>query len=144
MTNKSWSQLFGAFVILFSFVIPLAVTLVTYVSLETTTTKGTMSVIGVVIAVSLLFGLIKLGKKRIAQRKDMGFTVSPYIILALNNTFGLVGVILVAVFLNVVKGEIETLWTVMVIIALCETVAYILKFVQTHFDIKTLAEQQNP
>lgn len=140
MTNKNWSILFGVLVIVFSFVIPLIVVLTTYVSLETTTSEMTMSILGIVLATSLFFGLIKLLKKRIAQRKEMGFTVSPYIILAANNTLGLIGTFLFTLFIYTVKGEIQTLWVVMVVITICETIAYILKYVQTHFDIKTLSE----
>lgn len=142
MTNKHWSQLFGFFVILFAIVIPLIIVLTTYVTLETTTKEMTISVLGLVLLTAIFFGLMKLMKKRIKQRKEMGFKVSPYFILASNNTFGLVGVILFTAFLNAVKGEINTLWTVMVVITISEAIAYILKYVQVHFDIKDLAEQQ--
>jgi len=144
MTNKNWSNLIGSIIVIFSFVIPVVLTLLTYASLETTTTKTTINLLGLIILVTLSFALIKLIKKRIKQRQEMGFKVSPYIILASNNTFGIIGTILLLMFINAVKGEINTLYTVLMFITLSEVVAYFLKYLQTYFDIKDLAEQTAP
>jgi uncharacterized membrane protein len=141
MKNATKSKIVGAFVILFSFIAPVVVTLMVYTTLETTTSEMTINTIGIVISVFLAFGLIKFVKKRIKQRQEMGFKVSPYIILASNNTFGIIGIILLTMFINAVKGEIQTLWVVLMVITLCEIVAYLLKYLQTYFDIKDLAEQ---
>ena len=70
----------------------------------------------------------------------MGFKVNPHLILFSSNFFSLVAVIIFTLLLKAIESEIQTLATVMVVISCSEVVAYILKHVQTHFDIKVLAE----
>lgn len=142
MTPKKWSNVFGALIVVIGFVIPLFFIFSMYMSLETTTTKMALGIIGVFATVGIIFGLLKWLKKRIKIRQELGFKVSPYVILA-SHTFGSVsGVIVFTWFLSVVKGEIDTLFRLMIIWSVCAFLAFILKFVQVHFDI--LDKQQNP
>lgn len=102
----------------------------------------TISIIGVFLGIGLLLALVKWLKRRIKNRKEMGFAVSPYTILVSNTIGGVVGIILFTWFLDTVKGEIETLFKTMLIWSVCAVIAFVLKFAQVHFDI--LDKQQNP
>ncbi len=141
MTSKTWSTIFGWLVFLFLFLIPVAITVSVYTTLETTTSQGTIRIIGILIIISLLFGAVRWGKKRIKERIEMGFKVSPYIIFAVNHTFGVIGLSLFTGFIYSVKGEIETLWTVLLFVTISEFIAYILGYIQIHFDKKVLEEE---
>ena len=140
MTNKTKSKILGITIVLFAVFIPLFVIFTYYVSLETTTSNMTIGIIGIFLAVGVLFGAIKLIKKRIRFKKEAGLKVSPYVILLSDSLLGVIGVILFTLFLNSIQGSIDTLVYVMIIISVCEVVAFGLKFWQLHFDIKVLAE----
>lgn len=141
MTNEKWSKLFGFLVITFSFLIPLFVIVTTYISLDTTTSYITIKIIGILLLLGVFFGIVKFIKKRIAVRKEMGLKVSAYTIMFSHYFMGLVGIILFTAFIYVTKAEIQTLWVVMFITSICQIISFILKIIQTHFDIKVIAEQ---
>lgn len=142
MTPKKWSRVFDLAILIIGFGIPLFFIFSFYVSLETTTPAMTISIIGVFLGIGLLLALVKWLKRRIKNRKEMGFAVSPYTILVSNTIGGVVGIILFTWFLDTVKGEIETLFKTMLIWSVCAVIAFVLKFAQVHFDI--LDKQQNP
>lgn len=140
MTNKTKSKILGIVILLFVAIIPLFVIFTYYISLETTTSNMKASVIGIFLAVGVLIAVVKLIKRRIRVKKEIGLKVSPYVILLSNSLLGVIGVILFTLFLKSIQGSIGTLVYVMFIISVCEVIAFGLKFWQLHFDIKELAE----
>ena len=142
MTPKKWSIAFGVLVAVIGYVIPLFFIFSMYVSLETTTSEMTMNIIGVFAMLGVVLGLVKLIKHRIKIRRELGFVVSPYVILLSYSMSAVSGIMLFTWFLSVVRGEIETLYHLMIIWSVCAVIAFVLKFVQLHFDI--LDKQLNP
>jgi hypothetical protein len=135
MTNKLKSKLLGAAIIVFMFGIPAFVTFTTYVTLETTTSEVTASLIGIVVLGVLALVLIKWLKKRVRNKIDSGLIVSPYYILFLNNTFGLVLYVLFVWFIGAIRADIDVFYELLIIITICEIIAYGLKYWQTYYDI---------
>jgi hypothetical protein len=140
MTNETRSKLLGIAVLIFAIFVPLFVVFTYYVTLETTTSDMTLGIIGIFIAIGIFFGLVKLIKRRIKIKVELGLKVSPYVILLSHTLMGLVGIICFTLFLNAIQGEIDTLVYVMKIITLCEVVAFGLKFWQLHFDLKVVED----
>lgn len=139
MSNNLKSKLLGAAIILFGFALPIFITFTTYVTIDTATpeqiTKITVNMLGILIVTALIFALIKWLKKRVRNKIDSGLKVSPYYVLFLNNTFGLILLVLFGWFIHVVKDEIAIFSKLLWVIVLCEIIAYGLKYWQTHFDI---------
>jgi hypothetical protein len=141
MTNETRSKLLGIAVLLFAIIVPLFIVFTYYVSLEETTSHMTIGIIGIFVVIGIFFGLVKLIKRRIKLKTELKLKVSPYVILLSHTLMGLIGIICFTIFLNVIKGEIVTLVTVMTIISTCEVVAFGLKFWQLRFDLKVVAEE---
>jgi len=141
MTDITKSKLLGIAVLVFAIVIPLFVVFTYYVSLETTTSDMTLGIIGIFVIVGIFFGFIRLIKRRIKLKQELGLKVSPYVILLSHTLLGLIGIICFTIFLNVIQDEISTLVTVMSIISGCVVVAFGLKFWQLRFDLKVVAEE---
>ena len=141
MTDITKSKLLGIAVLVFAIVIPLFVVFTYYVTLETTTSTMTLGIIGIFIAIVIFFGLVKLIKRRIKIKVELGLKVSPYVILLSHTLMGVIGIICFTLFLNAIQGEIDTLVYVMKIITVCEVVAFGFKFWQLHFDIKEIATE---
>jgi hypothetical protein len=138
MTNLKWSKTIGALIVIFSLGIPLFVVFMMYMSLDETTSNVSMNILGVFVSIGLLLAFVRLIKRRIKIKKETGLPVSKYLITLQYALPPFVSTVLVTWFLYAVKGEIETLYIVMFIIAICEGIAFALKFLQMYFDIKTL------
>lgn len=137
MSNLVKSKLTGLSILFFAFIVPGFITFTTYASLESQeqSTEITVKLIGIVIILFLGIGILKWQKKRVRNKIDSGLKVSPYWILFLNNTFGLVLLSLFTWFIWAIKDEIQVFSKLLIVIIVCEVIAYGLKYLQTHFDI---------
>ena len=136
MTNNMKSKLTGIAILIFAFILPAFITFTTYATLETeNSTKITVNFIGIIVILFLALGMFKWQKKRVRNKVDGGLKVSPYWVLFLNNTFGLVLLSLFTWFIFSIKSEIDVFSKLLIVIIVCEIVAYGLKYLQTHFDI---------
>ena len=81
MTNEKWSKLLGAFCYRVRYRYSAYYTFWSYMSLEETTSNMSMNVIGVFVSIGILFGAIKLIKRRIKMKKEIGLKVNPYFLL---------------------------------------------------------------
>lgn len=142
MKNEKWSKLLGIFIVIFAIVIPLVVTFWSYMSLEETTSDMSMNVIGVFVSIGILFGAIKLIKRRIKMKKEIGLKVNPYLVAMPYLLPAVTSPILFTWLLFSVKSQIDTLAYVMAIISICGVIAFILKLFQLHFDLKIASSQQ--
>ncbi|MDD3086218.1 MAG: hypothetical protein PHD80_03935 [Candidatus ainarchaeum sp.] len=140
MTNAKWSKLIGVFVVVFAIIIPLATTFLSYISLEETTSAMSMNIIGVFVAIGVLIGAIKLIKKRIKMKKEIGLIVNPYLVSMPYLLPAVISPLLFTWLIWAIKAEINTLANVMVIISICAIIAFVLKLIQLHFDLKIVAE----
>jgi len=134
MTPKKWSLLLGALIVAIGYAIPLFFIFSMYVSLETTTSAMSMQLVGVFASIFLVLGLLKWIKKRILIKRELGFSINPYVAILPHILPQLSGVLIFTWFLSVVKGEIQTLFNLMLIWSVCALLAFILKLVQLHFD----------
>lgn len=134
MTAKKSSAILEACFWLFAIAVPLLVTFLFYMSLETTTSNMSLNIIGVFVVLGIVLGALKLVKKRMKTRKDNGFPVSKYLSTAIANLPWLAGTVLATWFFFAIKDEITKLSTVMVIISISEAVAFGLSIWQVHFD----------
>ena len=141
MTNEKWSKLLGIFVIVFAIVIPLIITFWSYMSLEETTSNMSMNVIGVFVSIGILFGAIKLIKRRIKMKKEIGLKVNPYLVAMPYLLPAVTSPIIFTWLLFAIKSQIDTLAYVMVIISICGVIAFALKLFQLHFDLKIASSQ---
>jgi len=135
MSNKLKSKITGVAIFLFAFVIPAFIVFTTYATVETVDKKVTLNLIGIILIVSLLFGLIRWLKKRVDNKVKSGLKVSPYWVLFLNNTFGLVLLGMFTWFIFSIKDDIQIFSNLLIVIIICEIIAYGLKYLQTHYDI---------
>jgi len=145
MSNTLKSKLTGIAILFFAFILPAFITFTTYATVDNVnsdTTEITMNFIGIIIITSLFFGLIKWQKKRVRNKVDSGLKVSPYWILFLNNTFGLVLLVMFSWFIYTIKDDIVVFSNILIIIIVCELIAYGLKYLQTHFDILIKKESE--
>jgi len=134
MTNKKWSYLFGILIFLFTFIIPLAIVFLMYMSLDSTDSNVSMNIIGVFICVGLLFGFIKLIDRDCVRRDKLHRNPVVWLINLKYWLPPLAGTVLFTWFIYAVKGEIQTLWIVMFITSICEFIAFVLKWPKEHFD----------
>jgi TRAP-type C4-dicarboxylate transport system permease large subunit len=141
MTNSTKSKIVGLFIGLFAIVLPLIIVFSMYMSLETTTSTMAINIIGVFLLLGIALGSLKLFKRRIKLRKEMGFIVSPYYIAFSYGYMSVVGAGLFTWFLFSVRDDVDKLAIVMALITICQVFAFALKFVQVYFDKKVLAEQ---
>jgi TRAP-type C4-dicarboxylate transport system permease large subunit len=141
MTNSTKSKIVGLFIGLFAIVLPLIIVFSMYMSLETTTSTMAINIIGVFLLLGIALGSLKLFKRRIKLRKEMGFIVSPYYIAFSFGYMSVVGAGLFTWFLFSVRDDVDKLAIVMALITICQAFAFALKFVQVYFDKKVLAEQ---
>ena len=141
MTNEKWSKLLGTFVIVFAIVIPLIITFWSYMSLEETTSNMSMNVIGVFVSIGILFGAIKLIKRRIKMKKEIGLKVNPYLVAMPYLLPAVTSPIIFTWLLFSIKSQIDTLAYVMVVISICGVIAFALKLFQLHFDLKIANSQ---
>lgn len=139
MTAKKSSAILEICFWIFAILVPVVITFLFYMSLETTTSDMSLNIIGVFVVLGIVLGALKLVKKRIKTRKDNGFEVSAYLTVAITNLPWLAGTILTTWFFFAIKGEITKLAIVMVLISISEAVAYGLSLWQVHFDKKITA-----
>lgn len=134
MTAKKSSAILEICFWIFAILIPLVITFLFYMSLETTTSNMALNIIGVFVVLGIVLGSLKLVKKRIKTRKDNGFPVSQYLTVAIANLPWFAGTVLATWFFFAIKDEITRLSTVMVLISISEAVALGLSLWQVHFD----------
>ena len=127
-------MLLGALIVAIGYAIPLFFIFSMYVSLETTTSAMSIQLVGVFASIFLVLGLLKWIKKRILIKRELGFTINPYVAILPHILPQLSGVLIFTWFLSVVKGEIQTLFNLMLIWSVCALLAFVLKLVQLHFD----------
>lgn len=136
MSNKTKSFITGIAIIVFMFVLPAFITLTTYATIDSpNATNITVNFIGIIIIFALTFSLFKWFKKRVRIKVDSGLHVSPYWILFINNTFGLVLLSLFTWFVWSIKDDVQVFANLLIVIIISELVAYGLKYLQTRFDI---------
>lgn len=137
MSDNLKSKLTGLAIILFAFILPAFITFSTYATLSDrdSSKEITVKFIGIIVIFFLFFGLMKWLKKRTRNKIDSGLKVSPYWVLFINNTFGLVLLSLFTWFIFAIKDEIKVFANLLIVIIVCELIAYGLKYLQTHFDI---------
>lgn len=146
MTNIKKSKIVGYVIAAFSIIIPLIITFLAYMSSKNTDSHMSMNLIGVFIGVGILFGAIKLIKRRIKIKKEIAESlgkpsnVSPYLIAMPYIITVPISMVLFTWFLWSIKSQIDTLLYVMVLIAICQFIAFGLKILQIHFDIKAYNE----
>ena len=137
-------MLLGALIVAIGYAIPLFFIFSMYVSLETTTSAMSIQLVGVFASIFLVLGLLKWIKKRILIKRELGFTINPYVAILPHILPQLSGVLIFTWFLSVVKGEIQTLFNLMLIWSVCALIAFVLKLVQLHFDKLANTPQANP
>lgn len=135
MTTKIWLRIVNTFVVIFQFVIPIAVVLTTYFTVETSP-KVAWNIIGVVLLLVLVISLVRYGKKRIIIRQQSGFKPSPYKVMVYAYAPSVVVLFAIWRILSVVQTDIQELASVVLIIFICYAISFILKFVQTHLEKK--------
>lgn len=138
MTTKTWLRIVNAFVAIFQFIIPLTVVSTTYFTIETSP-KVAFNIIGVVLLLVIVIGWVKYAKKRIIIRQQSGFKPSPYKVMVYAYLPSVVVLFGIWRILSVVQTDIEELSKVVLIIFICYSISFVLKFIQTHLE-KKLAE----
>lgn len=135
MTTKKWLFVVNIFVAIFQFVLPLTVVLTTYFTVETTP-KVAFNIIGVVLLLIIVISWVRYGKKRIIIRQQSGFVPSPYKVMVYAYLPSVVVLFAIWRILTVVQTDIQELSNVVLIIFVCYTISFILKFIQTHLEKK--------
>lgn len=135
MTTKKWLFVVNIFVAIFQFVLPLTVVLTTYFTVETTP-KVAFNIIGIVLLLIIVISWVRYGKKRIIIRQQSGFVPSPYKVMVYAYLPSVVVLFAIWRILTVVQTDIQELSNVVLIIFVCYTISFILKFIQTHLEKK--------
>lgn len=138
MTTKTWLRIVNAFVAIFQFIIPLTVVSTTYFTIETSP-KVAFNIIGVVLLLVIVIGSVKYAKKRIIIRQQSGFKPSPYKVMVYAYLPSVVVLFGIWRILSVVQTDIEELSKVVLIIFICYSISFVLKFIQTHLEKKLSA-----
>jgi len=141
MTAKKSSTILELAFWFFAIILPIILTLLMYMSSETTTSTMSANILGIVVIIGIILGALTVFKKRIKAKRDNGFKVSAYLTTVLGSVPWLTGTILFTWFLWTIKGEIDMLATVMILICISEFVAFCLGLWQVHFDEKL---KENP